>query len=403
MKWIKTLLIFTIVFSCKSQMSGKKIKKTLSGICNEAEVDVDRGDEFGILNLTKIGKGAYGDVYLYNDNTVVKRIEIKQNGDLHYIKNEITTLRSTENFYDIMSIHPGDCLYQTVPLANVPENEKIDTKLLKIYLFLEKKGSDLYKVVKTRKSYTKQIMWILDMCIKTTKALMNLHSLNLVHRDIKPQNYLIGEDPDTMVVTPILNDFDLTVENNKKHSSIGGTRFYKAPESDSGEVTKTPQDVFSLGRLFYFLMNPIVTINSNHTEGIKCNNQNYKASFNPYYCKFFEPFIESMFNRDPSKRPILTTVLETLLNARIKIDKFIVNRAAEINNKLKPAACCTSMFTTNLSEQEKNKLKQEAKGLNWSYQKYLTEERAIIDQNYNEDDAVYQSFYQSHPALFVLI
>ena len=79
-----------------------------------------------------------------------------------------------------------------------------------------------------------------------------LGSHQLVHNDIKPQNYLVkflnGRN-DLSRIDIVLTDFGLVGQNTK-----GGTPIFASPEC-FGDKTNA-SDIFSLGRVFLFMMLP---------------------------------------------------------------------------------------------------------------------------------------------------
>ena len=83
-------------------------------------------------------------------------------------------------------------------------------------------------------------------------SLETLDSHQLVHNDIKPQNYLVkflnGRN-DLTQIDIVLTDFGLVGQNSK-----GGTPIFACPECF--DVKTNASDIFSLGRLFLFMMLP---------------------------------------------------------------------------------------------------------------------------------------------------
>ena len=79
-----------------------------------------------------------------------------------------------------------------------------------------------------------------------------LESHHLVHNDIKPQNYLVkflnGRN-DLTRIDIVLTDFGLVGQNSK-----GGTPIFASPECF--DVKTNASDIFSLGRVFLFMMLP---------------------------------------------------------------------------------------------------------------------------------------------------
>ena len=81
-------------------------------------------------------------------------------------------------------------------------------------------------------------------------SLETLDSHRLVHNDIKPQNYLVkflnGRN-DLSRIDIVLTDFGLVGQNTK-----GGTPIFASPECF--DVKTNASDIFSLGRVFLFMM-----------------------------------------------------------------------------------------------------------------------------------------------------
>ena len=75
---------------------------------------------------------------------------------------------------------------------------------------------------------------------------------NRVHNDIKPQNYLVkylNGPNDLTRIDIVLTDFGLAGQDTK-----GGTPIFASPECF--EIKTNASDIFSLGRVFLFMMLP---------------------------------------------------------------------------------------------------------------------------------------------------
>ena len=83
-------------------------------------------------------------------------------------------------------------------------------------------------------------------------SLETLDGHQLVHNDIKPQNYLVkflnGQN-DLTRIDIVLTDFGLVGQNSK-----GGTPIFASPECF--DVKTNASDIFSLGRVFLYMMLP---------------------------------------------------------------------------------------------------------------------------------------------------
>lgn len=94
-----------------------------------------------------------------------------------------------------------------------------------------------------------QIAYLIDKIIEqAAEGLYFMHTKGWIHRDIKPDNFLIGRDGETKLI-------DFTIAE-KKRSAIGrlfhkskvqGTRSYMSPEQIRGQSLDERADVYSFG------------------------------------------------------------------------------------------------------------------------------------------------------------
>ncbi|HYF48839.1 MAG TPA: protein kinase [Planctomycetota bacterium] len=91
----------------------------------------------------------------------------------------------------------------------------------------------------------------LNLLLQAAKGLAAAHAKGLVHRDVKPENLLLGSDSILRVV-----DFGLVMESTSttQLTATGaclGTPMYMSPEQADGEVADVRTDVYSLGVTFF--------------------------------------------------------------------------------------------------------------------------------------------------------
>ena len=116
-------------------------------------------------------------------------------------------------------------------------------------------GGELYDRLSVRDRFDEKTT--ANIVKQMFKALNYLHENNVVHRDIKLENWLFrhGEDDESNEI--VLIDFGLSrryrSESEKMHKKVG-TCYYAAPEVIEGDYTGSECDVWSVGVITYMLL-----------------------------------------------------------------------------------------------------------------------------------------------------
>lgn len=88
-------------------------------------------------------------------------------------------------------------------------------------------------------------------------GLMHIHSYNIIHGDLKPENIMFSRSP---FVSPVkIGDFGLSIDKDSHDQRINelamiGTHSYAAPELRSGSEHTFQSDLFSLGLIIWEVM-----------------------------------------------------------------------------------------------------------------------------------------------------
>jgi serine/threonine protein kinase len=93
---------------------------------------------------------------------------------------------------------------------------------------------------------------VLDIVLDLADALTRAHRLNIIHRDIKPDNVLMATDG-----TPRLTDFGIARYSNSEMTETGiviGTVAYVPPEVLNGEPIDERGDIWSFGVLLFEML-----------------------------------------------------------------------------------------------------------------------------------------------------
>ena len=196
-----------------------------------------------------IGKGQFGSVYKGHHKKTRELIAIKielSNSPIKLLKNETTILNYLRN---------SGC--RNIPLVHWFGLFSNNTCLImSLYDY------SLYDFIIKKEMSINQIQYIILNCIDIIE---NIHNFFVLHRDIKPQNFMIKNNEifiiDFGFSTFYIGDDKkhLPMKNVDKqyteHSAIIGTPKYVSPNIHNGITPSRRDDLISIGYIIIYLLN----------------------------------------------------------------------------------------------------------------------------------------------------
>ena len=140
--------------------------------------------------------------------------------------------------------------------------------------------------------YTRQI----------ASALANLHSVGILHRDMKPGNIMLRGDGSIALI-----DFGLAKRMARKQDITGrgeiiGTPYYMSPEQGRGYDVDERSDVYSLGIMFYEMLTGERPYGGANAMGIIFKHREAPVPLLPQNLSQYQPLINKLLAKKPDDR-----------------------------------------------------------------------------------------------------
>ncbi len=185
----------------------------------------------------RIGIGGMAEVYQGQDNVLGRTVAVKVMLP-QYAEDSAFTARFRQEAAAAANL-------QSPYIVNVYDwGQDSDTSFI-VMEFV--RGSDLKTAIKQRGAINQRK--VAEIGSQVCQALSVAHNLDIIHRDIKPQNIMVQPDGNVKVM-----DFGIARAKNSvmaKTEAVLGTAHYISPEQAQGKELSSASDIYSLGIVLY--------------------------------------------------------------------------------------------------------------------------------------------------------
>ena len=224
---------------------------------NHTVSEGDYVDRFRIIS--RLGTGGFSTVFLAHDPEIDQAVALK--------------LVRTE---DVVSKRDIECIINEANVLNQIDHDAIP----KVYDYGEDefgypwvsmefvKGESLFELLATDQLSLPEVLKILA---KTARAIHDVHQAGFAHRDLKPDNIIVGLDGEPRIV-----DYGLALHEDllsDKSGERAGTTAYMSPEQVRGltEILDGRTDIWSLGVILYLYIAKRLPFTGDSKEEIRKN------------------------------------------------------------------------------------------------------------------------------------
>ena len=192
--------------------------------------------------VKELGRGGMGTVYLAEDSELNRHVAIKVLNTPE-VTDDLRNRMIREAQIIARLEHPG-----IVPVHDV--GTLPDGRIYYAMKFV--RGSRLDEYAAQGASLRDRLRKFQAVC----DAVAFAHAHGVIHRDLKPQNIMIGSFGEVLVLDWGVAKIKTQMNADEQEGTVIGTRDYMSPEQARGEIDQLDEraDIFSLGAVLHFLL-----------------------------------------------------------------------------------------------------------------------------------------------------
>ncbi|RKX65996.1 MAG: hypothetical protein DRP42_03980 [Tenericutes bacterium] len=265
------------------------------------------GDVFNKIYtiIEHIGKGSTSEVYKVSKKGTTDHFALKIMHDVVEISS--SEIRFSMEARSLLSInHPN--IIKVFDFIDTEDRKAIVLELLE--------GQDLKQLLRSNGPLEQPEA--LKIAIGIAEGLSGIHAMNIIHRDVKPQNVFIGYDSEVKLMDFGTIQASQTQELTAQGKSIG-TIEYMSPEICRAKKATPKTDVYSLGIVIYYMLTGALPFNGADDISI-AKKQVFEMPTppivaNPEISLTINSLILKMLEKDADDRPTVDYVLQVLKKA----------------------------------------------------------------------------------------
>ena len=291
--------------------------------CSEAEREIL---DYECTDNKPIGAGV---------NSVTYRVKLKNDDVEKALKISLVDTTDKNQCPELTYLQKLQGSKYVVKLIESFDIKKIDGKNYLFEVLELAENGDFESFLKNKSEFFKDDdKNLFEFSMMLAEGLKEIHSKDIVHASVKPQNIIITKD-----FTPKYIDFDSSVEMGTEALSRGD-HLFNAPEVSlhRGEklIWGAPQDIFSLGATFYYMAHqkvPFDGINRYfHKRAVQRRKYIIQKGINRDYINIIQRCMQWKYDERASLETILKLIDEAKHKPADKIKRLDKDMVASLDN-----------------------------------------------------------------------
>ncbi|XP_020579498.1 serine/threonine-protein kinase HT1-like [Phalaenopsis equestris] len=172
-------------------------------------------------------------------------------------------------------------------------------------------GGSLRKFLHKQTPFSLPLKLVLKLALEIARGMDYLHSQGILHRDLKSENILLGQDFSVMVA-----DFGISCQESQCGSGKGFTSTYRwmAPEMIKEKHHTRKVDVYSFGIVLWELLTGLIPFHDMNPEqaAFAVAEKNMRPPLPPCSPLAFKHLIKQCWDSNPNKRPHFDEIVPKL-------------------------------------------------------------------------------------------
>lgn len=249
--------------------------------------------------IKELGRGGMGTVYLANDRRLDRKVAVK----LLQLPANLTLEQKSEVISRFQKEAKAVAKLSHPNIVNIHDIGEENSQYFMVMEFLE--GKSIGTILEQEKSLP--IDECVDISIQMCRALDYIHKNSIVHRDIKPDNIIIGSDKIAKITDFGIAQNDTEQMRLTQDGAILGSIMYISPEQlRNSKDVDSRADIFSYGVTFYQMLTGQLPFNGETVGEVvsKVLNENPELprKINPSIPPELEAIVMRAINKDKEKR-----------------------------------------------------------------------------------------------------